>query len=88
MACGCPIVTTTNAGSFRDLVKNGINGYVVKPGNIAELYYAIKNVLYNTKLKRKMREKSREIIQNYSYDNNVLGYKSAIESVFKIRKTK
>jgi glycosyltransferase involved in cell wall biosynthesis len=83
MVCGCPIVTTANVGASKDLVKNGINGYVVKPRDIPELYHALKNILHNAKLRRRIRKKSREIIENYSFDKSVLGYKSAIESVLK-----
>jgi glycosyltransferase involved in cell wall biosynthesis len=40
MAMGCFVITTENSGS---VVSDGINGTIVKPGNLAELKDAIRN---------------------------------------------
>jgi glycosyltransferase involved in cell wall biosynthesis len=81
MACGCPIIATSNAGASRDLVKNEVNGYVVQPENVLELCWALKRVLYDDKLRQKMKGKSKEMISLFSYENNIRGYKKAIDYV-------
>lgn len=37
MACGVPVVVSTMAGATRDLVENGISGYVVDPSDTSAL---------------------------------------------------
>ena len=81
MLCGCPIITTYNAGASKDLVKNETNGYIIEPGNVLELYRALKSILYNDKLKQKMKRKSEEIMQNFSYEKSIQGYGAAIDYV-------
>lgn len=81
MICGCPIITTTNSGASRDLVKNGINGYIVKPGSVLELYRALKKITSNTYLRKEMGKKSREIVKDFCYNKSVEGFKLAIERV-------
>ena len=43
LACGCPVITTTNVGAA-DIIQNGINGYVVPimdSNSITECLYKI-----------------------------------------------
>jgi glycosyltransferase involved in cell wall biosynthesis len=83
MVCGCPIITTYNAGASWDLVKNGINGYVVKAGDVEQLCQSIKKVLCYSKLREKMREASRTIIRDISFEKSLEGYRAAIDYVLK-----
>ena len=85
MVCGCPIVTTWNAGSSKDLVKNGINGFVVEPGNALELCEAIDKILIENHLRKRMEEKSRDLIKSYTYDKSKEGFSLAISKVSKGR---
>lgn len=43
MACGCPVITSTQAGAS-DVVRNGINGYIVPARNAKALTEALERV--------------------------------------------
>jgi len=81
MAFGLPVISTDVAGVTYDLVKNGINGYVVKAGNVKDLYKALKKLYKNENLRKKMGEMSLEIIKEYTPENWA---KSFIEAINKI----
>ena len=79
MACGLPIVTTSAAGSSKDLVKNGENGFVVEPKNSKQLESAIGTILSSDEELNRMGIKSLEFICNgFSMDNSIAGFRSAI----------
>jgi glycosyltransferase involved in cell wall biosynthesis len=61
-----PIVTTDAVGSSPDLVKNGYNGFIVKNGNINELFDALKTLLSNDELREKMKSNSRRIFEIFN----------------------
>lgn len=73
MSCGLPVISTENVGSSRDLIKNGINGYLIKARDSQALYQAIKKVLSNSKV-RKMGDNSRRIISGFTYKKMADGF--------------
>jgi glycosyltransferase involved in cell wall biosynthesis len=83
MACGCPIVTTHEAAASKDLVKNGINGYVVDAKDVEKLRNAIEKILDDVTLKEEMKKASKKIIQAFSYENTVKSYIAAINYALK-----
>ncbi len=79
MSMGKPIITTDAVGASYDLVKDGINGYVVKNKNVHELYEALKRILQDNRLMRAMGENSRKIFEEFNdYDKMFEGFKNAI----------
>lgn len=54
IACGLPVITTRKVGAAGDLVKDGINGYVVKERNVAALQKAVETLLFDPILRKKM----------------------------------
>jgi glycosyltransferase involved in cell wall biosynthesis len=81
MVCGLPVITTKNAGASSDLVRNGINGYVVEPWSSSDLFRALKKILNDQQKTQVMRKASRDIIKGYSYEKSVHGFESAINYV-------
>lgn len=81
MAFGLPVISTDVAGVTYDLVKNGINGFVVKAGDSNELYNVLKKLCKNAELRKRMGKKSLEIIKDYTPENWA---KSFIEAVNRI----
>jgi len=82
MAFGKPIVTTDAVGAAPDMVKDGINGYVVKNKNVDELYKALYKILSNDVLKEKMGKNSRKIFEEKNdYEKMFEAFKNAIEYV-------
>jgi glycosyltransferase involved in cell wall biosynthesis len=84
MACSLPIIATNAAGCAVDLIKSRENGFIVKEANINQLYLAMKEILSNKKLNKKMSATSLRIIKSkYSIKNMVGGFVSAIEFSYK-----
>ena len=59
MVCGCVIITTKNSGS---IVKNKINGTIIKPGKPNEIANAIKHYVNKKKLIRKISINNKKLI--------------------------
>jgi len=79
MACGLPVITTRVAGA-KDLISQGENGFIVNEANVDHLYLAMRDIIVNEELARKMGEKSLEIIERrYNIEQAVNGFVSAIE---------
>lgn len=61
LACETPVIST-KVGGVPEVVRDGENGYVVNPGNVKDLAYAIDKLLENEDLRRQMGKKGREIV--------------------------
>jgi glycosyltransferase involved in cell wall biosynthesis len=84
-----PIVTTNYSGAVGDLVIDGVNGYVVEPGSIAELRNAIEKLLVDNHKRKRMGVESRRLFEAInSYDKMYAGFNSAICSVLGNKKGK
>jgi glycosyltransferase involved in cell wall biosynthesis len=84
MSMGLPIITTDNVGAAYDLVKENINGYIVKKGDINELYRALTRILDNEELRTIMGRNSRKIFEEFNdFDKMFKGFKQAIDYVVK-----
>jgi len=84
MMCGKPVISTDAVGGAFDLIKNGINGYVVPEQDAKTLYIAIKNIIADPLLARTMGKESTKIIQHgYSYDHMTHEFMNAVNYVFK-----
>lgn len=79
MSLGKPVISTTAAGASYDLIKNNVNGYVVKEGDAEELSSAIRELLKSPKRMRKMGLESKRIVENnFSFDRMAEGFVKAI----------
>ena len=68
-----PVIVSTDVGCQKDLVEDGVNGYVVEPGSYHELAAGLKQILADPAATRKMGLKSLEKIESYSFEQNVAG---------------
>jgi len=78
-----PVITTDAVGAAYDLVKNGVNGFIVKNGDVEALYRAMREIAKSPRLAEFMGEQSRNIIKNFTYENMVKGFINAINFVIK-----
>ena len=62
MACGLPVIGT-NVGGIPDMVKEGVNGYLVEPGEPAALADALQQMLYGQHKLKEMGKCSRAICE-------------------------
>lgn len=87
MACGLPVITTKAAGCAVDLIVPGGNGFIVDEADAGQLCSAMRKIISDETLARKMGKKSLEMVNNrWNIDENVNGVVSAIEYVCGERK--
>jgi glycosyltransferase involved in cell wall biosynthesis len=76
---GKPLVTTSACGSAGLIVQDGVNGFVIEPGDVSQLAQAMRK-LFDPELRARMGSCSREIVnRNCRMDLEVHGYLEAIE---------
>jgi glycosyltransferase involved in cell wall biosynthesis len=68
MASGLPIVTTSHVGAVADLVRDGVNGRVVQPGDVTGLAQALAQLVSDDTLRKRMGECARERMKSWSVD--------------------
>ncbi len=79
MAMGKPVVSTDAVGGAYDLIKKGVNGYMVKHGSVEELYKAMKKILEDDNLRKRMGKESKKLIkEKFNYDNMSKGFENAV----------
>jgi glycosyltransferase involved in cell wall biosynthesis len=81
MNAGRPVIVSDQVGCHKNLVHNGVNGYVVKACDIGVIADSLHAVLGRDENWRLMGEKSLEIIGSYSFDENVRGLRQALQCV-------
>jgi glycosyltransferase EpsD len=69
MACGLPIIAT-DVGGNSELVVDGKGGLLVSPKNVEELYKAIKRLINDPSLRKKMGQFNMNKIK--SYDKEII----------------
>lgn len=68
MACGLPVIAS-RIGGIVDVVKDGENGILFKPGNISDLASAINNLLKDVELRKRLGAKAHKTItEKFSID--------------------
>lgn len=71
MAYGIPNIST-NIASIPEVIEDGVNGYLINPGNIDDLIIRIEELLKNKKNREKFSEKSYELIKDkFSLNKNI-----------------
>jgi glycosyltransferase involved in cell wall biosynthesis len=70
MAKGKPLVAT-DMGEQRELVKNGVNGYLVEPGNVRELAEKITDVLADPTARARMGQASLAVAREHGIEEFV-----------------
>jgi glycosyltransferase involved in cell wall biosynthesis len=81
MCTGLPIVASSEIGCVPDLVEDGRNGRTFPSGNIEGLTEALRPLLADPELRRRMGVTSRNIIARWSYAECRAGLMAALASV-------
>jgi glycosyltransferase involved in cell wall biosynthesis len=82
MSMGKPVITTDAVGAAIDLVKNNINGYIVKQGDVDDLYLALKRIIDDPEKREAMGRNSRRIFEDFNdFDKMFSGFQAAIQYV-------
>ena len=79
MSAGKPVIVTKAVGAAYDLVRDGINGYIVPDKDPDALCDAIISIIENPCIQKRMGAQSFSILQSgFTYENMVLGFDDAI----------
>ena len=80
MASGLPVVGA-NGGALPELIKPGENGYLFEPGNDADLAEKIVVILKDDKLRKKMGERSLQLIVKHEINESYEKIKSIYSQI-------
>jgi len=80
MAAGKPVVVSDQVGCARDLITNGLNGFIFPAGDVDALAEALKRVLADPDRAARMGMASSEIIANWSFSDDVSGLRGALRA--------
>jgi glycosyltransferase involved in cell wall biosynthesis len=82
-ACGLPAITTREAG---DVIRHGIEGIIVQPGDVDAIAAAIEHLYRNPGLVEQMGQAARRrVVENFTWDHYrarlLVGYETAMNKV-------
>jgi glycosyltransferase involved in cell wall biosynthesis len=78
MNAGKAIIISDHAGCAPDLVRDGVNGFVFRAGHTADLARAMRDTLDNRSRCAEMGRQSLEIINRWSFEEDVQGLRAAL----------
>jgi glycosyltransferase involved in cell wall biosynthesis len=81
MACGCPVIASSDIASAFDLLRDGAGepaGIVYPVGDIAALTAALARTLASPQVAQAMGQAARERIASWSFDQDIQGLRSAL----------
>lgn len=78
MCFGLPVIVSDTVGCAADLVQHGHNGYIYPVGDITQLANYLEKLVKDKNKRKTFGEKSFELIQNYSYEENIKGILRAL----------
>lgn len=85
MNAGRAVIVSDQVGAAADLVKDGKNGFVFPAGDVAALSDALRRVLSDPERCRAMGERSREIIAQWGFREDVAGLRQALDALVPLR---
>lgn len=89
MYFGKPVIVTDAVGASFDMIRDGENGFIVPEKDGNAIFSALKKILSDSELEKKMGKKSQSIIEmGFKYDHMVGGFWRAVESVLEKRMLK
>jgi glycosyltransferase involved in cell wall biosynthesis len=66
MFTGLPIVTS-NVGAIGDVVKNGVNGYLVEPDDVQQIRNCVSVLLEDSSLRKEIGGRNRDVAKSYTW---------------------
>lgn len=81
LACGTPAIGT-DTGGIPDMIKDGVNGYLVKLESPQEIYGKLKLMIENPEITKRLKDEAREsIADKFSWDSIISEYQVLLEEV-------
>lgn len=82
MCAGLPIITTEEVGAAPDLVHHGENGFQFSTGDVDALTNHLRTLVTDHDLRRRMGQASLDIIQKWSYEEDVEQLLVAMDTIY------
>lgn len=80
MAAGLPVIAT-DVGCVPDIVRNGLDGIIVRPGDVRGLVSAMGRLMGNGKLRCEMGSRAREVTERFGMEKVLTMWKDLIRKV-------
>ena len=77
-ASGLPLVLSDRVGAARDLLRNGENGFLVPVDDVDATADALERLAADADLRRRMGERSRELVREWGYEPSVEAFVAAV----------
>ena len=77
-ASGLPLVLSDRVGAAYDLLRDGENGFLVQADDVAATARAISTLAGDPELRRRMGERSRELVRDWGYEPSVENFVAAV----------
>ena len=77
-ASGLPLVLSDRVGAAHDLLRNGENGFLVPAEDVDAAADALRKLAADPELRRRMGERSRELVRGWDYDASVEAFAAAV----------
>jgi glycosyltransferase involved in cell wall biosynthesis len=87
MNAGCAIVVNDRVGAGADLVRGGDNGFVYPCGDVGALAVSLRSVLRDPARCRTMGQRSRALIDRWSFAEDLAGLRAALAACVSARTT-
>lgn len=72
MACGIPVVAS-NVCAVPEIIQDGVNGFLVKPGSVRELAEGISTLLADPRMRRQMGQSARKtVLERFDWNVNAI----------------
>jgi glycosyltransferase involved in cell wall biosynthesis len=88
LACSLPVIATTASGEIHDRVVDGLNGFIVPPGDSDALSERMQVLAQDPERRRAMAEASRLRVEGQSPDQWAQAFESAISRTLDLPKWK
>ncbi len=82
MACGC-VVVSTDSGGPRDIISDGVNGFLVKIGDVEGAVKKIKILYANDSLREEMSTQAIETAKKFTWSAGAAKLESYLKDIYK-----
>ena len=86
VGAGLPVVVSDAVGAGHDLVRNGVNGFITRAGDVGELAEALGRIVLDAQLRARFAEASASIAEHWGLKEGVSRWLSATDSVLSQRR--
>lgn len=81
MACGLPAVSFDFKCGPRDIIDDGVNGYIVEDGDLGDLAQGMLNLIKDEPLRKSMGEAAKTVVERYSEDKVMAKWENCYKSI-------